>query len=229
VGEHRGSNAGLEEADMADVPQWHLSGDWFDVCSCDIPCPCEFAQPPTGNHCQGVLAYHIREGHFGDVRLDGLNLVGVGEFEGNVWAGAKVALGLFLDDRADEAQQQALQVIFGGQAGGWPAQFAENIGELRGVERAPIRIEVSEDLSSFRAEVTDRVTAVADALTGPTTPPGARVQLVNPPGSEVGPDQVATWAVATTDHVDAPQFRFQWQWDGRSSKHIPFDWSGPDS
>ena len=22
---------------------------------------------------------------------------------------------------------------------------------------------------------------------------------------------------------------FSWQWDGKSSKHIPFDWSGPDA
>jgi hypothetical protein len=212
---------------MADIPQWHLAGDWFDVCSCSIPCPCEFAQPPTGNHCQGVLAYHVREGNYGDVRLDGLSLVGLGEFEGNVWAGAKVALGLFLDDRADEAQQAALQAIFGGEAGGWPAQFAELVAEMRGVELARITFDVSDDLSRFSVEVEERVSAAAEALTGPTTPEGSRVQLINPPGSEVGPGQVATWAVATTDHVDAPAFGFIWEWDGRSSKHIPFDWSGP--
>lgn len=211
-----------------DIPQWHLAGDWFDVCSCTIPCPCEFAQPPTGNHCQGVLAYHIREGRFGDVTLDGLNLVALGEFEGNIWDKAKVALGMYLDDRADEAQQQALQTIFGGQAGGWPAKFAALVGDMRGMERAPIALEVSEDLSRLSVEVPGRISAVAEALGGPTTPPGSRVQLLNPPGSEVGPGQVATWATATTDRVDAPAMGFKWQWDGRSSKHIPFDWRGPD-
>jgi len=50
------------------------------------------------------LAYHVREGHYGDVQLDGLNLVGLGAFEGNVWAGAKVTLALFLDERADDRQ-----------------------------------------------------------------------------------------------------------------------------
>jgi hypothetical protein len=213
---------------MADIPQWRLAGDWFDVCSCTVPCPCEFAQPPTNNHCQGILAYHIREGHYGDVALDGLNVVGIGEFEGNIWAGAKVALGMFLDDRAAESQQQALLAIFGGQAGGWPGKFAETIGEMRGMQRVPITLEVREDLSRFSVEVPDRVDALAEALTGPTTPEGARVQLLNPPGSEVGPGQVATWAVATTGRVDAPDMGFRWQWEGRSSKHIPFDWHGPD-
>ena len=213
---------------METSPQWHLAGDWFDVCKCDVPCPCEFAQPPTDNTCQGVLAYHIRQGHYGDIRLDGLNLVALGEFEGNVWAGeTKVTLGLFIDERADAGQRQALQMIFGGQAGGWPAQFAALVGEMRGIEFAPIAFEIADDLAYWRADVPDRVQARAEALTGPTTPPGQRVQLLNPPGSEVGPGQTATWGRATADRVEA--FGFTWEWDGKSSKHIPFDWSGPES
>ena len=29
------------------IPDWKVSGDWFDVCKCSIPCPCEFAQALT--------------------------------------------------------------------------------------------------------------------------------------------------------------------------------------
>lgn len=108
----------MESEAASDVPQWHVVGEWFDVCRCDIPCPCEFAQPPTDNWCQGVLAWNIREGHYGDVRLDGLSLIAVGEYEGNIWSGdTKADMGLFIDERADESQREALQVIFGGQAG----------------------------------------------------------------------------------------------------------------
>ena len=127
---------------MSEVPQWAVRGDWFDVCSCDIPCPCEFAQPPTRNHCQGVLAYHVREGHYGDVSLDGLNLVACGEFEGNAWAGAQVTMALFIDERADQSQREALGAIFGGHAGGWPAVFAAMVVEVRGPEFAPVHVEV---------------------------------------------------------------------------------------
>src|SRR5262249_43406373 len=116
---------------MNTVPEWRLVGDWFDICSCNIPCPCEFAQPPTNNKCEGMLAWHVGEGHFGDVRLDGLNLVAIAGFEGNIWAGAKATLGLFIDEEADERQREALEAIFAGQAGGWPAGFAANIGEMR--------------------------------------------------------------------------------------------------
>ena len=32
--------------------------------------------------------------------------------------------------------------------------------------------------------------------------------------------------VTTADRAGG--FGFKWEWDGRSSKHFPFDWSGPD-
>jgi hypothetical protein len=212
---------------MPDVPRWELSGDWFDVCKCNVPCPCEFAETPTYGDCEGILAWHVREGHYGDVRLDGLNLVALGRFEGNIWAGAtKVAMGLFIDDRADDAQRQALQSIFSGEGGGWPGEFATLIGEMRGIESAPIELEIADDLAHWRAEIPGKALARAEALSGPTTPPGERVQTVNPPGSEVGPGGVATWGRAVSDRADA--FGFKWEWDGRSSKHIPFSWSGPD-
>ena len=44
------------------------------------------------------------------------------------------------------------------------------------------------------------------ALTGPMTPPGKRVQTINPPGSEVGPAVVATWGNLQTDQADAMGF-----------------------
>ena len=211
---------------MADIPQWWMRGDWFDVCSCDIACPCEFAQPPTKNRCEGVLAYHVREGAYGDVRLDGLNVLGVSYFEGNIWAGqAKVSLGLFIDERAGEPQRQALQMVFSGQAGGFMANFAKLITEVRGIEFVPISFAVADDLAYWRADIPGKVSAAAEALTGPMTPPGKRVQLLNPPGSEVGPGQVATWGKTTNNQVNA--YGFRWDWAGKSSKHIPFDWKGP--
>jgi len=173
------------------------------------------------------MAYHVREGNYGEVRLDGLSLIALVSFEGNAWVGeAQVSLGLFIDERADESQREALQMIFGGQAGGWQAEFAELIGEMRGVEFVPIEFEVADDLAYWRAEIPGKVVASAEPLSGPTTPEGQRVQLLNPPGSEVGPSgTVATWGRATADRVEA--FGFEWEWDGKSSKHIPFDWTGP--
>jgi hypothetical protein len=127
------------------------------ACKCNIPCPCEFAQPPTNNECRSVLAWHIRKGEFGQTRLDGFNLLALGAFTGNIWAGAKAAMGLFIDERADARQREALQTIFGGQAGGWPGAFSATIGEFRGIEFVPISFELASDLAFWKAEIPGRV------------------------------------------------------------------------
>jgi hypothetical protein len=61
-------------------------------------------------------------------------------------------------------------LIFGGKVGGFVAEFA------------PIKFEVADDLSYWSAEILGKIVAKAEALTGPMTPPGKRVQTINPPG-----------------------------------------------
>lgn len=209
------------------APDWKVAGDWFDVCKCNIPCPCTFAQAPSYGDCEGVLAYHINNGRYGETPLDGLNVLMIGGFKGNAWAGeAKEAkMAFFFDERGTEKQREALQMIFMGKAGGFMAEFAKLFGEIRGTEFAPIEFKIADDLAYWSAEIPGKVVARAEALTGPTTPPGKRVQLHNAPGSETGPGMVATWGRAVADEVDAMGFKFDWK--GRSSKHIPFDWAGP--
>jgi hypothetical protein len=183
----------------ANIPKWTASGDWFDVCKCSIMCPCEFAKAPTYGDCEGVLAYHIRNGHYGETPLDGLNVLALDSFKGNIWAGdgkTKLNLAIFFDEKANEQQKEALNMIFSGKAGGFMAEIANLIGEVRGIEYTPIKFEIADDLSYWSAEIPGKVLAKAEALTGPTTPPGKRVQTINPPGSEVGPGTsgaVATW------------------------------------
>ena len=94
--------------------------------------------------------------------------------------------------------------------------------------RAPFHVVVTrEDRKAIDRDqlVADKVDARGEALTGPTTLPGQRVQTHNPPGCETGPNGVATWGKSTTDKVDV--FGFKWSHVGQSSKHIPFDWTGP--
>ena len=110
---------------MAEIPRWHITGDWFDNCSCAVACPCTFAQAPDNGFCESVLFWHIGHGHYGDINLDGLSFVRVGRWEGDLWAGkAKGAAGIFIDERADERQAEVLPRIFGGQVGGFPALVA---------------------------------------------------------------------------------------------------------
>ena len=196
---------------MAEVPRWRLVGDWFDLCRCRVPCGCTFAQPPDEGRCEGILAWHVREGRYGETALDELNVVAVGGFDGNIWTGEATnsEMGFFMDERADDNQREALQVIFGGQAGGWPAGFAQLIDEVRGIEFAPIDFQIADDLGHWGVKVPGKAWGSAEALTGPTTPEGARVQVHNPPGAEVGPGQIATWATVREAEVEAFGFKLE--------------------
>jgi hypothetical protein len=98
---------------MSDIPSWHIVGDWFDNCSCAVPCPCTFAQAPDNGFCESVLFWHVREGHYGDVRLDNLSFVRVGRWEGDLWARQATGVaGLYIDEHADDRQMTALPAAF---------------------------------------------------------------------------------------------------------------------
>jgi hypothetical protein len=212
---------------MADVQRWSLKGQWFDVCRCAIPCPCSWAQPPDDEFCEGILFWHIQEGYYGDVKLEGLNVAMLGSFHGNVWEKASECKeAIFMDERADEPQRAALQTIFSGQAGGWPKFFGELVkGENVGFAFASIMVEIAPDLSQWSAAIPAHdIRAAVEALMGPTSN-GQVTKVYNLPGAETGPGGVATWGRATTDHANA--FGFKWDRAGKSSKLIAFEWSGP--
>ena len=212
---------------MTTVPEWHIAGDWFDNCSCAIACPCTFGQAPDSNLCKFVLFYHIREGHFGTVQLDDLCFLRVGDFEGNLWnLRAHGRTGAIIDDRASDAQANAIAEIFGGNVGGWPQEFAKCMGqgkEFRGSERGAFSFQIAPDQSRWSVDIPGKVKAWAKALSGPTSAPGEPPRMSSSPGCEVGPGQIVTWGKSTVCKVDA--FGFNYSWTVNSSKHCPFDWS----
>lgn len=209
--------------------QWRIKGDFVDFCKCRVPCACSWGQPPDEGDCDGVIGYRINEGNFGDVTLDGLNLAAVGHFEGNAWdPDVRLDMGMFVDERADERQREAIQTIFSGQVGSWPAMFAENLlGEMLGLEFAPVDLEIADDTSTMKIEVPGKISATSEVLTGPTNAPGAHPEVTNIAGSEAGPNSgPMTYLTSSKNEVDA--YGMKWDWAGRSSKRIPFEWSSDD-
>ena len=96
---------------MTDI-RWYLKGEWFDVCSCKLPCPCTFAQEPTYGDCLFTLVWQVHEGQFDDINLDGLSIIAIGEVEGNQWVEdltPSMKLLFYIDEQADERQRYALE------------------------------------------------------------------------------------------------------------------------
>jgi hypothetical protein len=59
--------------------------------------------------------------------LDGLNVLIPDSFKGNSWAGdgkTKLNMAIFFDEKVNEQQKEALNMIFSGKAGGFMAEIA---------------------------------------------------------------------------------------------------------
>jgi hypothetical protein len=123
--------------------RWQITGDYFENCNCDVVCPCVFSSgpvltgKPTHGFCEVALAFHVDQGAYGGVALDGLNAVVMARAPG-VMAEGNWSVAVYLDDRADERQRDALQNIFTGSAGGPLSALAPVITKVLGIKTAPI-------------------------------------------------------------------------------------------
>ena len=87
--------------------EWHVKGEGFVCCPCKTPCPCRSNGAPTHNHCENTGLVRIREGHYGNVSLDGFSFVAV-----NDAMEAQTAPGmLYVEPSATDEQLIALERI----------------------------------------------------------------------------------------------------------------------
>lgn len=96
--------AGLQSASAArQTKHWELKGDLSEACSCSVPCTCNFRQGPSPHHfCWAMFALDIQQGHYGNISLNGLHLVGAHANKAVVW---------YIDKSATATQFAALKKI----------------------------------------------------------------------------------------------------------------------
>lgn len=121
---------------------WTVNGTYLEACNCEAACPCVFFSPPTEGNCTVLLGWHIDSGKQGDTVLDGLNVAMLVHSPGHMKDG-NWQVALYLDDRADAAQAEALGGFFSGQAGGHLANLGPLIGAVLGARPAKIDFETT--------------------------------------------------------------------------------------
>jgi hypothetical protein len=107
---------------MSKKISWSMEADFIQACNCDYGCPCEFSAPPTKGFCQGIGAWQIKRGSYGDVKLDGLGLAFAAHWPKAIHEGNGTC-GLMFDERATPQQREALLEICSGKAGGLPFEI----------------------------------------------------------------------------------------------------------
>jgi hypothetical protein len=127
---------------------WTVEGTLMIACNCDYGCPCNVNGRPTTGKCEGGWTWHVDSGRYGTTTLDDLNFSVFADWPGAIHEGGGRAVA-YMDERADEAQQQAITALVRGEAGGpWGIFIATY--DLDGPHSAPYEVEVAGERSSYR-------------------------------------------------------------------------------
>ena len=135
---------------------WNLKGSYFETCSCELMCPCNlsFDHGATYDFCRVTLVFSIREGDVDGTDIGGTKVALVADTP-KVMTEGNWKVGVFVDEGATDEQLEKLVGVFSGELGGPMAGLAPLIGEMLGVERAPI--EVNDDGLRHTVKIGDAV------------------------------------------------------------------------
>jgi hypothetical protein len=200
---------------------WRMRGDAFEACSCNVTCPCNFGSDPTLGFCEVIVAWRIQEGHYGNTRLDGLNLVQYMRMPGNLWQGNWTA-GVYLDQRATQEQAHALGTILSGQAGGLFAALSGLIGNPLAPKQVPITFETVN--GEHRVTVPGLLEVGTERIPNPMSgqpPLDTKMSDIAVP-LYAGPVHVRRSSILK---MTDPHLRFEYS--GRSSLVGQFEYTGP--
>jgi hypothetical protein len=154
---------------------YKLEGSLLEVCDCNVLCPCWIGEAPDNGTCQTALAYHFERGAIDGIDVSGLTLATNAFVPGTPLAG-NWRVQIYIDERATDEQETALLRVFTGKQGGPVAELVSLIGEVVGVERAPITFDVKEGKGTLR--IGDTTEAVMEPYRGPSGKPTTLVDSI---------------------------------------------------
>lgn len=162
---------------------------------------------------EGMAAMHIDEGHFDDVKLDGLRWAGVYHWPGPLHEGNGTLLAV-IDEKANEKQRQALLTILTGQEQS-PGTFFQIlsliVSKLLPPKFAPIEFDFNLEKRTARVSVPGVFETVSAPIKNPVTKEDHRIRVVMPDGFEYKEAEIAS-AVVNKDLAD-----LKYDWPGSHS------------
>ncbi len=198
---------------------WSFEGTYFENCNCDTICPCTWSgltEAATHDRCKVLLNYHIITGHIDGVDVRGLTF-GIVADTPPVMSEGNWRVGVLLDASATPEQAAKLGEVISGQKGGPLAVLSPLIGEMLGIESAPVTFEEDGKRHSIRwGEMAEIV--IEDFHAGANAEPVQLTNVAHPSNSTL------TVGKAVAARVSA--FGIEFGQAGSSSASSPFSWSG---
>jgi hypothetical protein len=179
---------------------YEIEGRLLEVCTCNVLCPCWVGEDPDFKTCDTTIAWGIDKGTIEGVRVDGLTFAVSAHIPKNILIPKSWKAVVFVDDRASSEQEGVLIRLFTGQLGGAVADLAGLIGEVVGVERAPITFSV--EGGNGRLTIGERVNAEMAPFVGATGKQTTLAETVfsTIPGSPVYASKASTYTRDGSDH-----------------------------
>ena len=167
--------------------EWRIQGLSLTNCNCDWGCPCQFNALPTHGDCRAVAAVEIEEGWHGDTRLDGLRIAMIVSWPGPIHEGGGQVVPI-VDERADEAQREALLRIMSGldtEPGATFFQvFSTTFETVHEPVFAPIAFDLDVEGRTARLDVPGAIEARGEPIRNPVTGDEHRARINLPHGFE---------------------------------------------
>jgi hypothetical protein len=160
-----------------------------------------------------LVAWHIESGHFEKQPLDNLNVALACYAPGNMHEGNWQAA-LYIDERADDAQLDAITQIFSGQQGGHLAILMSFVDEVLGIQK--VKIDYREDGNKRFMSIPGIAQAEIEAIQGIT---GAESSINNPPLCVVSSHPST---VAKSKQYQYQDYDKNWQFSDRNGYLSPF-------
>jgi hypothetical protein len=180
---------------------WRIRAAEISACNCDWGCPCQFNALPTRGNCRAIVGIRIDEGYFGDVRLDGLKVVGVFAWPKAIHEGHGEGQAI-IDERATPEQRDALLKILSGQE---TEPFATIFSVVAAMTETfheplfrPIDFEADMENRVGRFAVEGIVDARVEPIRNPVTGAEHRAKVSLPRGFEYSEAEYASSTAKTT-------------------------------
>jgi hypothetical protein len=183
--------------------EWQISGEEIGNCNCAWGCPCQFNAPPTTGRCEALVAYEIRDGHYGDTTLDGVRFAGIYSWPGRIDEGNGTRQ-MIVDERATPEQRAAIDALVSGSEGGTLFEiFAAVCPNQLNTLTAPIDMQTDRERRVASISIAGIAESRVEPIKNPVTGEEHRARIVLPDGFEYTEAEVANTVECNTT-ADGP-------------------------
>jgi hypothetical protein len=137
-----------QKTDQQPMQDFEIEGVGLFQCQCTAyACPCQHNGAPTHGTCYAADVAHIKNGHYGKVKLDGLSIAMVGNL-----VDAKpdrLFATVYLDEKASPEQREALSKMVQYMNDHYVAVPGEPVVPFRKIRSAPLEFSESTDKTIY--------------------------------------------------------------------------------